>query len=267
MITRTIPYYFPDRLGEATATLHVGSGYPATWMKRHETIAIDTIRRWGESCNGNLCHYFSGGKDSLVVGHLIRQVFPECPMVWINQGPLAEWADCILLIDYLREQSWNIVELCPPRSLWNLYHDFGIPLASRMNTTLDEKINKALMYDPIAQYEQDNGIEGAAWGLRQESRNRKLFIRKHGTLHRRKSNDRWICSPIGFWQTQEVWLYIDRHQLPYPAFYDRDRTTVRNGPPIGTTGITKGRLSILRRYHPEIWAEFMQAFPQLRNYC
>lgn len=266
MMIRAIPYYFPNRVTQAIATLHFGSGYPATWMEPKERKAIAIIRQWKESVGGKVCHYLSGGKDSLVVGHQVRQVIPDCPMVWINQGPLAEWADCLLLLDYLKEQGWNIVEICPPRSLWHLYKDYGIPLASRMTTPLDKRINKALMYDPIAEFEAANNIQGATWGLRRESRGRMMFIQKCGTLYQRK-DEHWICSPIGFWRTEEVWQYIDRHRLPYPAFYDRDRTTVRNGPPVGTTGITKGRLSLLRRYHPEIWTEFMNEFPELRNYC
>jgi hypothetical protein len=48
--------------------------------------------------------------------------------------------------------------------------------------------------------------------------------------------------------------------------YDRDRLTVRNGPPIGTTGVNWGRLSDLRRYYPEFWAEFCKHFPEVADH-
>lgn len=264
-LTRTINYWLPSGVTQQQATLHYGNGLPAPWLQKWQDRAIATIQQWLQASEGQVCHYFSAGKDSLVAGHLIRQVLPDCPIAWVNQGPMAEWPDCLLLIDHLKAAGWNIVEVCPPRSLWNLYKDYGIPIAPHMGTTLDAKINEALMYRPIAQYEEQHRITGYAWGLRRESKGREKFLSSKGTLYRRQDG-RYICSPVGFWSTKEIWQYIDAHQLPYPAMYDRDRMTVRNGPPIGTTGVNRGRLSNLRLYHPDLWAEFVAEFPELRNH-
>jgi 3'-phosphoadenosine 5'-phosphosulfate sulfotransferase (PAPS reductase)/FAD synthetase len=92
-----------------------------------------------------------------------------------------------------------------------------------------------------------------------------MYLKGKGELYQRKDG-LWVCSPVGFWSTQDIWCYIDSHQLPYPAMYDRDRLTVRNGPPIGTTGVNWGRLSDLRRYYPEFWAEFCKHFPEVADH-
>lgn len=262
---KLIDYPLFNRTIQVLATVHYGSGLCFPGVKTRERIAISVIEQWNMLAKGKICHYLSGGKDSLVVGHLICQVKPDCPMVWVNQGPLAEWADCLLLIEVLKKQGWNIQEICPARSLYQLYKEYGVPLEGRMTTRLDTIINQALMYDPIAEYETNYGIQGYAWGLRQESRVRKMFVYKHGPLYQRTDN-RWLCTPIGFWRTTEIWQYIDAHKLPYPAMYDLDRMRVRNGPPIGTTGANWGRLTMLRRHHPELWAEFCREFPQIRDW-
>lgn len=266
-IQRQIDYWLPSRCIQIAAQINFGSGLQAHWLKRRELAALKVIEEWLDKCDRRVYHTISGGKDSLVVGDLIRRLHPDCPMVWINQGPLAEWADCLLLLQHLKAQGWNIVEICPSLSLWQLYKDYGIPLEGHMQTRLDKIINQALMYDPLAEYESMTSPKGYAWGLRHdESKGRRKFMQSRNTLYQRMDK-RWICSPVGFWHTTEIWQYIDHHQLPYPAMYDRDRMTIRNGPPIGTTGVNRGRLSELRRYHPDLWAEFVHGFPELQNYA
>lgn len=248
--------------------INFGSGIEAVWLKKKMEGAIALIETWLWACNGSVYCSISGGKDSLVTSYLILQVYPECPLVWVNQGHLAEWPDCVELIQYLKDElNWNIIELCPPRDLWHLYQDYGVPLEGKMDSKLDKTINQKLIYDPLNEYQEINNIQGYAWGIRaQESRNRAMFLKKHGLLHYRKDNNLWVCSPIGFWKTKEIWQFIDWQRLPYPAMYDRDRMSIRNGPPIGTTGVNWGRLSELRRYYPDYWQQLVTQFPELRSY-
>jgi 3'-phosphoadenosine 5'-phosphosulfate sulfotransferase (PAPS reductase)/FAD synthetase len=246
--------------------LNVGTGIKAPWLSRKVARADDVIAEWLEITDRRVYASISGGKDSLVACDLIRRTFPDCPFVWVNQGPLAEWPDCVELLESLKGLGWNIVELCPPRSLLNLYRDYGLPLEGTMTTGLDKKINAALMYGPINDYQEGNNIQGYAWGLRKESKGRSMYLKSKGELYCRKDGV-WVCSPVGFWNTQDIWAYIDALKLPYAAIYDRDRMTVRNGPPIGTTGVNWGRLSDLRRYHPELFAQFVEAFPEVANHA
>ncbi|MCZ2208008.1 phosphoadenosine phosphosulfate reductase family protein, partial [Cylindrospermopsis raciborskii] len=190
----------------------------------------------------------------------------DCPLVWVNQGYLAEWEDCIELISNYQKDGFKVIELCPVRSLLNLYKDYGIPLDGKMNTKLDKIINKKLMYNPLDEYTENNQVKGYAWGIRsQESRGRALFLKKHGLLHKAKTN-LTICSPIGFWRTESIWQYIDSFKLKYPAMYDIDRMTVRNGPPIGTTGVNWGRIANLRLNYPDKYEKFATMFPEIRRY-
>lgn len=247
--------------------LSVGTGIPCPWLRDKETKALGVVERWIDAAGSKVYGSVSGGKDSLVMGHLIRRVYPDCPLIWVNQGYMAEWPDCIELLDWLKGQGWKIIELCPVRDLWRLYADHGIPLDGVMSTKLDKIINQKLIYDPLNEYQEINGIQGYAWGLRQdESKNRARYMRNHGTLHHNKKG-LWVCSPVGFWSTVDIWHYIDKYRIPYPSMYDRDRLTVRNGPPIGTTGINWGRIAELRRYHPEAYQVLSQAYGEVINHA
>jgi len=246
--------------------LRHGSGMPAPWLKRKVTKALDVIREWVEVSGGHVYGSVSGGKDSLVMAHLIRSVYPDCPFVWVNQGHLAEWPDCIELLMYLRDQGWNIVEICPPLGLIQLFRKYGMAFDGQF-TALDRKHIEELLLKPLAEYCEINGVRGYAWGLRKESRGRSLYLQSKGELYQRKDGI-WVCSPVGFWKTQDIWSYIDAHRIPYAAVYDKHgRDTVRNGCPIDTALSNWGKLSWLRKYEPEVFEEFCGYFPEVRNYA
>ena len=243
-----------------------GSGVQFPWMNRKIEKARLVIKEWLEACDYQVYLSISGGKDSLVAASLVTDVYPNCPLVWINQGYLAEWDDCVELLYYLRDNyNWNLIELCPPRGLIQLYQDLGLPLEGTMDTKADKSINKRLMYDVLEEYQELNHIKGYAWGLRKESKGRSLYLKSYGKLAQLKSG-LWVCSPVGFWKTIDIWNYIDMKQLPYAAIYDKDRMTVRNGCPIGTTGANWGRIAELKLNYPKIYQEFCSFFPEIANY-
>lgn len=246
--------------------LNIGSGMPAPWLNRKIERAKSVISEWIEVCHGRVYGSVSGGKDSLVMAHLIRQVFPECPFIWVNQGHLAEWDDCIELLYFLNEQGWNIIELCPPLGLIQLFKKFGMSFDGRF-TALDRKHCEELLLKPIDEFVEINLIEGYAWGLRKESKGRSMFLKKRGELYQ-KVDRSWVCSPVGFWTTQDIWSYIDRFKIPYAAVYDKyGRDTFRNGCPIDTALANWGKLSWLRKNEPLIFEEFSTIFPEVKNHA
>lgn len=44
------------------------------------------IHEWYEHFNGNVCVSFSGGKDSTVLAHLVRDMYPDVPLVFADTG-------------------------------------------------------------------------------------------------------------------------------------------------------------------------------------
>lgn len=246
--------------------LAIGSGMPAPWLKSRISKALATIEDWLNQCDRRVYLSISGGKDSLVSAHLVRRVFPDCPLVWVNQGHLAEWPDCVELLHHLRDQGWNIIEICPPQGLLQLYRKHGMSFDGRF-TAIDKKQCEDLLLKPLDEYCELNQVRGYAWGLRQESRGRSMYLRKHGTLYQRKDG-MLVCSPVGFWKTADIWNYIDQFKIPYAAVYDKyGRDSFRNGCPIDTALANWGKLGWLKRHEPEVFYEFCEYFPEVRNYA
>lgn len=246
--------------------INYGSGFPASWLQRKEQRAIAIIKQWLDKSNWQVYGSISGGKDSLVTAHLIRRVYPECPLLWVNQGYLAEWDDCVELLYHLRDVAgWNMIEVCPPLGLIQLFQKYGMAFDGKF-TALDKKHCHELLIKPLSEYQERHGLQGYAWGLRQESRGRSLFIRSRGELTQLK-NGQWLCTPVAFWKTEDIWLYIDQYRLPYAAVYDTEgRFEFRNGPPIDTALANWGKLANLRARHPQIWNQIVEYFPEYAHY-
>jgi len=228
-------------------------------MTRLSELDAATDGRWYVS--------LSFGVDSLVAYHLATQIKPDVVAMWVNQGPFAEWPDCLALKDLMIAQGMNLIELEPDISLMDWYRQHGIPLAAGMTSKDDKALNEALMYAPIRRYNESSDMKGHAWGLRAQGENRRrgMLISQKGELYQRKDGF-WVASPVARWSKVEIFAYLDSNALPYPAMYDLNRAEIRNGPPIGTTGVNLGRIAKLKRYFPQIYRVFAAEFPEIQRF-
>lgn len=55
-------------------------------LERKIQITQTRIIEWYQHYNGNVCVSFSGGKDSTVLLHIARQLYPDIPAVFSNTG-------------------------------------------------------------------------------------------------------------------------------------------------------------------------------------
>jgi phosphoadenosine phosphosulfate reductase len=252
----------------------VAHGKPALALPYRRTLpakiekAIARLAELDVATDGRWYVSLSFGVDSLVAYHLATAVNPDVTAVWVNQGPLAEWPDCLALKDLMLEQGLSLVELPPDISLLDWYRKNGLPMAAGMTSADDKALNESLMYAPIRRFNEASGMQGHAWGLRSQGENRRrgMLISQRGELYQRKDG-LWVASPVARWSKTEIFAYLDSRALPYPAMYDRNRAEIRNGPPIGTTGANLGRLAKLKQYFPEIWRVFVMEFPEIQRFA
>jgi 3'-phosphoadenosine 5'-phosphosulfate sulfotransferase (PAPS reductase)/FAD synthetase len=241
-------------------------------LQRKTAAALRVIADWWEKVQERGYVSVSFGKDSLVAWHLAQQV-AAVPAAWINQGPLAEWPDCLALKERLTTQhGMELHELAPDVSLYEGMRRHGVPISADMSTPADKAINQDLLYAPLHRFQQAHGWRGHIWGLRgveephREGMHREILLNSRGLLFQR-ADGLWICSPVGRWTALEIWAYIDLHGLPYPAMYDVDRTRIRNGSPIDPAAINLGRIRQLHRDFPSIYRLVVDAFPVLAAYA
>lgn len=55
-------------------------------LERKIQITQNRIQEWYMHYDGGVYVSFSGGKDSTVLAHLTRQLFPDVPLVFSNTG-------------------------------------------------------------------------------------------------------------------------------------------------------------------------------------
>jgi phosphoadenosine phosphosulfate reductase len=220
-----------------------------------------TSGQWYVSC--------SFGVDSWVVVHLAREIKADVPIVWINQGWLGEWADCLMLRSWAIAQNYNVQEVTPDIDITAWYRVHGVHFAQDMNNKTDKAQCEALLYTPLRRWVQNHQTRGYAWGLRgrDEGKHRQKLLGSKSLLFQRKNDDQWVCSPIGWWNKAEVFAYLDLNNLPYPAMYDRDRATVRNGCPLDGTAVNLGKFHRMQRLFPDVWRVLVVEFPELERFC
>ena len=234
--------------------------------------ARGVIEAWWLQVEGQGYVSVSFGKDSLVTWHLAQQVAP-IPAAWVNQGPLAEWPDCLALKELLvREYGMVLHEVAPDRTLYDAMKHYGVPLSADMSTPEDKAINRELLYAPLARFQTQHRFRGHLWGIRgvaephREGVHREILLKSRGLLFQRQDG-LWVGSPVGRWTNRDIWAYIDLYALPYPAMYDIDRASIRNGAPIDPAALNLGRIRQLHQHFPAMYHLVIAAFPELARHA
>ena len=93
-------------------------------LERKIQITQNRIQEWYMHYNGNVYVSFSGGKDSTVLAHLTRQLFPEVPLVFSNTG-----------LEYTSIQKFakdmGAIQVFPSMSFPEVISTYGYPIISK----------------------------------------------------------------------------------------------------------------------------------------
>ena len=102
--------------------LKVMQGYPL-WMKIEKTK--QRIREWYEYYNGEVYVSFSGGKDSTVLLHLVRSMYPDVEAVFSDTGlEFPEIKEFVKSFD-------NVTIVRPKKSFKKVIEEKGYPIVSK----------------------------------------------------------------------------------------------------------------------------------------
>jgi phosphoadenosine phosphosulfate reductase len=235
---------------------------------------------------------FSGGKDSLVVLHLTRQVDPDVPVAFFDSG--LEFPETYVYLEQLAHD-WRLnLDVIPARrttlevllasGAWD-HHGSRNPNAP--------DLHQVLIVEP-SQAAHDRHGAGELWGVRaEESRGRAAAyanaMRAHPcdcdpacatTTGRRARHGGQIdrvdgtvaYGPVWDWKTPEIWGHIARGQLPVNPVYAKLRQLgapehfLRISHMVDGTRLEEGRITWLRRGWPALFEDLATALPRLREF-
>lgn len=207
---------------------------------------------------------WSGGKDSNVLLHLVRQVKPRIPIVHVRTD--IDYPDCIEFVDWFIEQHGLDVTILRPPSAWQILIEEGGPFG-QVNVA-SSRIDRECFFEPIAKEVEAKGYRQVFLGLRaEESLARAWNARVRGTRYYHKGRDLWTCLPLASWTAKDVFAYHVAHDIPIAPIYDKtymhpDPERIREG--WWTTGekaAQHGMLGWLRYHYPDLWRTLKETWP------
>lgn len=233
-------------------TLQMRQNYP---LDLKVDMSLNHIKYWYNQYAGNVYVAFSGGKDSTVLLHLVRKLYPEVPAVFVNTGlEYPEINQFIKTID-------NVITLRPTMTFKKVIEKHGYPVVSKKVArglralqapgTSDRERNKVLHGDergsygklpkkwrylekapfkvsekccevlklrPVNKYYKQTNRTAYIGTMACDSDWRRMTYLKHGCyLTERKIP---TCTPLGFWLQKDIWSYIKKCKLAYSKIYD-----------------------------------------------
>lgn len=151
---------------------------------------------------------WSGGKDSTVVLHIIKNMYGSIPFT-------VTFADCT----YQFREVYGFVDRLTKE--WNLQLDtlrYGSPDALRRFEESGRKNKKILSREKLKasrEYVKARNIRVSISGIRWYEHFHRIN-RFHG-----KSNGVLMAYPILHWTRDDIWDYIRIHKVPYLPLYDQ----------------------------------------------
>lgn len=240
---------------------------------------------------------FSGGKDSVAVLDLARQVDPAVPTVWYDSG--LEYPEHRTYITDLADR-WSLnlsIITAQPTALQILtgsgHWDHHAPTRSVPD------LGATLIDIPARQAHADHGA-GELWGVRaaEAAGRRQLYAtqlrrtiardctgccptttgvptrtqraRHGGVIARRDGTVAY--GPIWDWNTEQVWQYHAARHLPPNPVYGKlqalgaPETAQRISTVLTGIGLERGRVTWLRAGWPQLYTELLEQLPRLAEY-
>ncbi len=184
------------------------------------TVSAEDIIRWTKNeFPEHTVMSTSFGIQSAVMLHLVTQVIPEIPVIWIDTG-------------YLPKETYLFADELTKRLNLNLCVYQSNVSPARMEATYgklwEQKDLESLnLYDLIRKVEPMQralvDLEAKAWlaGLRQ---NQTQFRKQLEVVN--QQGDQYKILPILKWNARDIYEYLTKHDLPYHPYFDQGYVSV-----------------------------------------
>lgn len=249
--------------------------------------ALHRIAEYNEELNNKTYVAYSGGKDSIVLLHLARQVNKQTPAVYIDTG--LEFPE----VRSFALATTGLIKIKPKMTFHECLKRYGIPYPSKevagaiymaRNTGSEKLRNKIIKGEgrtlipkrykyllsckfdvsaqccyhlkkkPSERLARSTNYSSMVGVRADESRLRGLIYNTRGCLTTGKTNRAW---PLALWTDADIWQYIKENNLAVPEIYSMGYP--RTGCIFCLFGAdmdTEPRMVRLKNTHPKLY-----------NYC
>lgn len=234
-------------------------------------ITRGRIQEWYEYWEGNVYVSFSGGKDSTVLLHIVREMYPEVPAVFVDTGlEYPEIRQFVKTID-------NAIWLKPKLNFKQVIEKYGYPVIGKEQAVFLHEIHhcrnkKGINYhkringnkwgkgkvadrwqflinasfdishmccnvmkkNPFKIYEKQTHNHPFTGIMADESEARMTVYLRNGC--NAFDSKRPISTPLGFWTEQDILQYLKENNPPYASCYGK---ICKRGGRLETTGVSR----------------------------
>ncbi len=208
-----------QHLHEHIAVTPLRINLEAVNQQLHKSNAEQIVRWAAEKFDQGLVMSTSFGIQSAVMLHLVTQIVPAIPVIWVDTG-------------YLPSQTYQFAEQLTQRLQLNLQVYQSSLSAARMEA-LYGKLWEQNNVEAFNQYDQIRKVEPMQRALRDLQATAWLAgLRRNQTNYRQglqvvsQQADCFKILPILQWTSKTIYEYLITHDLPYHPLFDQGYVTV-----------------------------------------
>jgi phosphoadenosine phosphosulfate reductase len=182
-------------------------------------IAVDLVHEQiAQAKREEICVTSSFQAEDMVVVHMVRQVLPNVPVIFLDTG--YHFAETYEYRDRLA-QDWglNLVNVLPQLTVAEQESQFGI-----LNQTAPDRCCGMRKVGPLFASLEPYRL----WftGLRREQAKTRANLQPVDTFTLPTGTQLQKISPLADWSTRDVWHYAAEHNIPLLSLYDKGYTSI-----------------------------------------
>ncbi|MGP0129146.1 MAG: phosphoadenosine phosphosulfate reductase [cyanobacterium endosymbiont of Rhopalodia musculus] len=199
--------------------LRSGLDLPATNQLLSDTNAQNVVEWSATTFGDGLVMSTSFGIQAAVMLHLVTQVVPHIPVIWVDTG-------------YLPAETYRFAEELSKRLNLNL-RIYQSPLTPGRMEALYGKLWDKKDLDSLNLYDQIRKVEPMQRALLELNATAWLAgLRRAQTSHRKslerveQQGNYYKVHPILHWDSRDIYQYLIVHNLPYHPYFDKGYVSV-----------------------------------------